>query len=295
MAFYRGLIAGGLAIVSILCASTAKAVDFTNHIGMEFITIRAGTFFMGSCKLSSAQVEENRRRSFLGQAPVSAPCPSGAALDPDALDRETPQTRVTIAQPFQLQKTEVTLGQFKRFLALRGDLVTADFMGANRFIDTAPVVHVSWQDAQAFIAWLNQTKGPNDRGRYRLPTEAEWEYAARAGTTTRYSFGNQISRSNAQYDSQSIAVVGSHPPNAWGLVDMHGNAWEWVEDCWYDSYAGHPGTGGVRTGGNCSNRVLRGGSWYYGPYLLRSAGRHSDTPVSRGNDLGFRVARTLAP
>ncbi|TAD89614.1 MAG: formylglycine-generating enzyme family protein [Alphaproteobacteria bacterium] len=294
MVSFQRLIAGcGVAVV-LLAAPSARAQEFTNHLGI--VTIPAGTFFMGSCNLNSAQVEENRRRAFLGQALLAPACPSGAALDADAGDAETPETRVTIAQAFQLAKTEVTLGQFKRFLVVRGDLVTNDFMQRNSRGDQAPVVNVSWQDAQAFIAWLNQTKGPNDRGRYRLPSEAEWEYAARAGTTTRYSWGNQVSPSNARYHpSDGPAPVASYQANAWGLFDMHGNVWEWVEDCWHGSYAGHPGTGGVRPSGNCRLRVVRGGSWFNFPVILRSASRFDFPPGVRGDVIGFRVARTPAP
>ena len=137
---------------------------------------------------------------------------------------------------------------------------------------------VGWNDAQEFIGGLNARGGGN---RYRLPSEAEWEYAARAGTTTGYWWGNAIGDNRAncdgcgsQWDNESTAPVGSFAANAWGLHDVHGNVWEWVEDCWHGNYEGAPGDGSAWTsGGRCGRRVLRGGSWYYFPRILRAASR----------------------
>ena len=130
--------------------------------------------------------------------------------------------------------------------------------------------------------------------------EAEWEYAARAGTTTRYAFGDAITPKDANYGRNvgKTTEVGSYPPNAWGLYDMHGNVLEWVEDAWHDSYKGE----GVPTDGAAwtdegkkpsDNRVIRGGSWIHFPWILRSAPRKGIVPLSRYNFLGFRIARTL--
>jgi len=141
--------------------------------------------------------------------------------------------------------------------------------------------------------------------RYRLLSEAEWEYAARAGTTTRYAFGDSISTSQAQFSEDQwgsagkTVEVGSFQPNAWGLHDMHGNVWEWVEDCWNASYADKPDSlkanGGAWTTGDCSRRVLRGGSWDSVPGRLRSANRDRSSRDSRIGIIGFRLARTLTP
>ncbi len=152
-------------------------------------------------------------------------------------------------------------------------------------------------DAQSFIDWLNEKTG----GNYRLPTEAEWEYAARAGSKTRYSWGNDLGSNRANCDNDdcgdswdTTAPVGSFPANAWGLHDMHGNVWEWVQDCWNDSYKGAPKDGSALTSGDCSLRVIRGGSRYSVPENLRSAyrdraGRTSRAP--RDDGMGFRLAQ----
>jgi formylglycine-generating enzyme required for sulfatase activity len=160
---------------------------------------------------------------------------------------------------------------------------------------TLPVDRVSWDDVQQFIAKLNQKTGQM----YRLPSEAEWEYAARAGTTTEWSHGNDESKlgNYAWYSGNSdgrAQTVGQKLPNAFGLYDMHGNVLEWTQDCWHETYAGAPTDGSAWTT-NCSGnaRVLRGGSWEYGPAGLRSASRSRNDPVIPINIIGFRLARTL--
>jgi formylglycine-generating enzyme required for sulfatase activity len=159
---------------------------------------------------------------------------------------------------------------------------------------------VSWAEAKQYVDWIVKLTGKP----YRLLTEAEWEYAARAGTTTVYFWGDEIGDGNAncnpcgsQWDGKRTAPVGSFAANAFGLHDMHGNVWEWVEDCWHDSYAGNPPADGSAwtAGGNCNIRVVRGGSWLNDPDFLRSAIRDRSTSVARGNALGFRVGRTLTP
>ena len=158
--------------------------------------------------------------------------------------------------------------------------------------------HVSWEDAQEFIKKLN-AKG---EGTYRLPSEAEWEYAARAGTTTAFAFGDSLSSEQANFNGdypyggaakgtylEKTTAVGSYRANGWGLYDMHGNVWEWVED-WYGDYPSGAVTDptGAATG---SNRVGRGGGWGATAGDLRSANRYFDTPSFRFNYLGFRVLR----
>jgi formylglycine-generating enzyme required for sulfatase activity len=156
-----------------------------------------------------------------------------------------------------------------------------------------PVINVSWEDAQAYVEWLsNETGQP-----YRLLSEAEWEYAYRAGTTTHYAWGDEITLENANYGRKvgknKTTEVGSYPPNRWGLYDMQGNVCEWVEDCWNDSYEGAPNDGSAWTSDDCSHRVVRGGSWSDPPGLLRSASRVEYSGDDASHDIGFRVARML--
>jgi formylglycine-generating enzyme required for sulfatase activity len=161
-----------------------------------------------------------------------------------------------------------------------------------------PIINVSWHDAVAYTQWLSSQTGES----YRLPSEAEWEYAARAGSTTKYSWGNDIGRNRAncdgcgsRWDDEKTAPVGSFRANRWGLYDVHGNVWEWVKDCYNDSYRGAPTDGSAWESGDCSRRVLRGGSWGSLPGFLRAASRNGLTAGSRYGSVGFRVARTVTP
>ena len=201
------------------------------------------------------------------------------------ISNEGPQHVVSV-KSFEIGKFEVTQAQW---IAVMGSN-PSDFKG-----ESLPVENVSWDDAQTFIQKLNAKTGR----RYRLPTEAEWEYATRAGSTTAYSFGNDDSQLG-QYvwftvNSQNKThPVGEKLPNSFGLSDMHGNVWEWTADCYTDSYNGAPSDGSARKSGDCSRRVLRGGSWLFNPWVFRSAVRFSFIPGFRYNYLvGFRVARTL--
>jgi len=154
-----------------------------------------------------------------------------------------------------------------------------------------PVITVSWEDAQAYVGWLAvQTGTP-----CRLLSEAEWEYACRAGTSTRYSWGDEIAPDNANYGHNlgRTSEVGSYRANPWGLFDMHGNVWEWVEDCWSDRYDGAPDDGSAWTSGDCRHRVLRGGTWRNVNWDLRSANRFARPAHEWVDDYGFRVARML--
>ena len=229
---------------------------------------------------------------------------------------EGPQREVTIPRPFAVGKYEVTRGAFARFTAATGhstsNSCTAYEGGEWKFgsgrnwrnpgfgqTDRGPVVCVSWHDAKAYVAWLSRRTGK----RYRLLSEAEWEYAARAGTRTRYHWGDSIGRNRAncdgcgsRWDDKRTAPVGSFGANPFGLHDMHGNVSEWVEDCWHSSYRSAPPDGRAWTaGGICGGRILRGGSWYDAPASLRSAVRVFRDWVGGRNVDGFRVARTLAP
>jgi formylglycine-generating enzyme required for sulfatase activity len=155
---------------------------------------------------------------------------------------------------------------------------------------------VTWQDAQQYVKWLSRMTGK----RYRLLSEAEWEYVARAGTTTHFSFGNDDAvlgdygwfSANAE---DGPHVVGSRSPNPWGVYDIHGNVAEWVEDCFHDTYQGAPSDQTPwLTGSNCSRRVIRGGSWRYAAKILRSASRDWLQIDKSQDDLGIRIARELA-
>jgi len=165
--------------------------------------------------------------------------------------------------------------------------------------DTRPVINVGWDDAQTYVAWLSKMTGQP----YRLLTEAEWEYAARAGTTTAYYWGGEIGKENAncndcgsEWDNrQKTSPVGSFKPNAFGLYDMAGNVWQWVQDCYHGDYIEAPTDGSAWTSGDCSSRVVRGGSWYTHPHGLRSASRSWNATANRIGYLGFRVGRTLSP
>ena len=208
------------------------------------------------------------------------------ASEPGRSDIEGPQHRVSIGK-FAMGQFEVTQGQWK---ALMGN-------NPSRFNDCGddcPVERVSWNDAQEFVKKLNAKTGKA----YRLPSEAEWEYAARAGTTTAYAFGATLSGSQANFWESAIVKtvrVGSYSANNFGLSDMHGNVCEWVQDCWHDNYQGAP-TDGRAWDTRCNDearRVLRGGSWFYGPEILRSARRDWDSPDAIRVSSGFRVARTF--
>ena len=166
-----------------------------------------------------------------------------------------------------------------------------------------PVISVSWNDiTRHYLPWLNARLGLAGANAYRLPTDAEWEYAARAGTTTRYAFGDTISRSDAQYHDGPIDAphgktveVGSFRPNAFGLHDMHGNVFEWVEDCFsfMNDAADLPADGSPRREERCSSRAFRGGGYSSGPMSVRSASRYSNSADSRMKGVGLRLARTL--
>ena len=231
----------------------------------ELVVIPAGQFMMGS-----PEREEGR------------------------YDNEGPQHRVTIGQRFAIGRYPVTFDEYDRFCEAKGQKKPEDpGWGRGR----RPAINVSWDDAQAYIAWLSQ----ETNRAYRLPSEAEWEYACRAGTTTRYSFGDAITPDNANYADSGLgrtSEVGGYPANPWGLHDMHGNIWEWVEDDWHENYRGAPADGSVwketKTGSGPRLCVLRGGSWGGDSWLCRSAFRVGGGSHYRGYDIGFRVARTLS-
>ena len=272
--------------------------------------------------------------------PASSYRMGSASYEQERDEDEGPVHEVTIAAPFALGVYEVTMAEFGRFVdetaysggssCLTRELVRgrsrlaggsweirADRSWRNPGFGQSgrsPVACMNWNDAQAYAGWLSRKTG----GEYRLPSESEWEYAARAGTTTvrywgegesgqcRHANGGDASveqrYSDWPFPAASCrdgyvytAPVGSLVPNGWGLHDMLGNVWEWTEDCWNGSYGGAPSDGSVWEYGECDKRVLRGGSWFDNPPILRAANRFRFTSGYRNSNFGFRVARTFAP
>ena len=235
----------------------------------EMVVVPAGSFKMGS--------PDNDERRDADEGPVRT---------------------VTIGQPFAVGKFEVTFAEWEACVAGGGcqSNKTPSDQGWGK--GRRPVINVSWDDTKEYVGWLSKTTGKS----YRLLTEAEWEYAARAGTTTRYAFGDTITTKQAQFSEgalgsakQTIEVGSLNTPNAFGLHDMHGNVWEWVEDCWIDNYKGASTDASARTTA-CTDdrsRVLRGGSWDNDPENLRSAVRSRDSTFDRSYYYGFRVSRSV--
>lgn len=257
-----------ITLCTVLFSGLLQASEFTNYLDMKIVEIPSGSFKMG--------------------------------LPPNTLDvgkNEFPQHEVNVLS-FPMSTTEVTLGQFKQFIidAKRMDIVTNDFINANSRSDSAPVVYVSWNDVKDFLKWMNANKPASDQGTYRLPNEAEWEYACRAGSYDHYCGGRLPSAV-----SWHVGISGSHQQevarkeaNAFGLYDMSGNAREWVEDCYHDSYKNAPADGSTWNESCSSNdRVLRGGSWNVDHHKTRATIRYNAPSVSRSKDTGFRVVREI--
>jgi formylglycine-generating enzyme required for sulfatase activity len=230
----------------------------------EMVVVPSGSFVMGSYA-----GEEGRR------------------------NEEGPQHQISITRPFALGKFEVTFAEWDACVVEGGCQHQPGDQGWGR--GKRPVINVSWNDITGeYLPWLNRKTGKA----YRLPTEAEWEYAARAGTTTRYAFGDTIGTTQAQYSPEGAfagktAAVGSFQANRFNLYDVHGNVWEWVQDCWNASYDFTPSNGSASQIGDCSRRLLRGGAWANGPVDLRSAARFPTVSVIRLPFVGFRVLRRL--
>lgn len=216
--------------------------------------------------------------------------PSGAFRMGDEDRRE-----VRIVYPFALGKFAVTFAEWDAARANGAQLAKLSDQGWGR--DRRPVINASWRDARAYLVWLNAALGLGGcPGAYRLPSEAEWEYACRAGRATAFSTGVNISTNQAQFAAFKTAPVGSFPANAFGLYDMHGNVWEWCQDVWHDDLAGAPRNGAAWDGAEVfCERVLRGGAWHGVPEGLRCAARNGDVEAARRPWFGFRIARTAMP
>ena len=252
------------------------AVEFRDTLkdgsqGPEMVVIPAGEFLMGSPE------SESERR-----------------------DSEGPQHKVVIAKPFAMGRYAVTFEEYDRFCKAAGRQQPDD-QGWGR--GRRPVINVSWEEAVAYCAWLSQETGAT----YRLPTEAEWEYAARAGTMTAFWWGDDIDTTRANYDGnstyrngpkgvcrQQTVPVDTFQPNPFGLYQVYGNVWEWVQDTWHEDYDGASVDGSAwveKGGGPC---VVRGGSWSNGPNRLRGAARGGNHPPNGHLNRGFRLARTFS-
>jgi|CXWL01.1.fsa_nt_gi formylglycine-generating enzyme required for sulfatase activity len=241
-----------------------------------------------------------------GEGPLMVIIPAGRFLmgspsdEPDRSENEGPQHEVRIAKPFALGVTAVTFDDFDLFCQVTNREQPADEGWGRK---NRPVIYVSWHDTQDYCIWLSEQTSRS----YRLPSEAEWEYACRAGTSTPFHTGTRISTEQANFngdytyngsakgmDREKTLAVGTFPPNAFGLYDMHGNVWEWCQDKWHDNYQGAPSDGSSWENEGSNELVLRGGSWSGYPHGARASARHSDffsffLPVNRNNGIGFRV------
>lgn len=206
---------------------------------------------------------------------------------------ERPVHRVTISKPFAVGKYEVTWDEWQACVTEAGcnnDPVLKAGGDKGWGQGRRPVIKVSWYDAQKYVGWLNSKVAGEP---YRLLSEAEWEYAARASTKTQFHWGDTFDPSKAN-DSNKTVPVGQYAPNGFGLYDMHGNVLEWVQDCYRENYNGAPADGRPIAEAEACPRVIRSGAWSYGPRVLRAADRYGTPPVDRMSILGFRIAKTLA-
>jgi len=194
-------------------------------------------------------------------------------------------------RPFSMSKYEVTFAEWDACVVAgrcNAEIFDQDWGRGRR-----PAINVNWDDAQAYVQWLSETT----HRRYRLPSEAQWEYAARAGAQTAFPWGDRMLKGRAVCYSECgeeadmSALVGSVAPNAFGLHDLHGNVWEWVEDCWNNTYDAAPVDGSAWHAGDCERHVVRGGGWLSYASELRSSVRMAQPPSIRFNTLGFRVVR----
>ena len=233
----------------------------------EMVAIAAGAFVMGSPETESGRDAE-----------------------------EGPQHLVTITRPFAIGRFEVTFAEWDLCVASGGCRNRPDDKGWGR--GRRPAIDVNWNDAKEFLRWLSARTGRT----YRLPSEAEWEYAARAGSRATRPWGVALDAARANcgdcgtvWSARQTAPVGSFPANAFGLHDVIGNVLEWVEDCGGGSYEAAPRDGSPWRVADCTTRRVRGGSWYFHARVARNAARNASRADFRSYDLGFRVVRDLGP
>jgi formylglycine-generating enzyme required for sulfatase activity len=242
------------------------------------------------------------------QCPEMVVVPAGSftmgspSSEPERTNAEGPQHKVTIAKPFAVGRFSVTFDEWDACVA-EGSCNNYKPSDAGWGRGRRPVINVSWDDAKSYVTWLSRKTGKS----YRLLSESEREYVTRAGTTTPFWWGSSISTNQANYDGnytygsgakgeyrRRTLPVDSFERNPWGLYQVHGNVWEWTEDCYHDNYDGAPSDGSAWTSGECKYRVLRGGSWLNYPRNLRAADRYWFTSAYRYGNYGFRLERTLS-
>ena len=286
-------------ISSLLCLGAHTCVEMTGAAAETMQPLSAApTVLTMEQEKGVAQTTGSEFRECAVACPLMVVVPAGKftmGSSEGEMDRtagEGPQHEVAIGKPFAVSKYEVTFDQWDACVAAAACPQAKDAWGRG----SMPAINLSWGDAKLYAAWLSRLTGKE----YRLLTEAEWEYAARAGSNTRYSWGDEPGIGNANCNgcggawTLQTAPVGSFRPNAFGLYDMEGNVWEWVEDIWHDSYEGAPADGSAwLQGGDANYRVIRGGSWHNEPELVRAAIRFDRHREVEFDTLGFRVARTL--
>ena len=299
----RQLQAAFIVFLLITSSSGIAYAAFTNRVRLQML---ADLYVRRTVLTSEAEHALKKADQFreCSQCPTMVVLPAGRFVmgspntESTADSDEFPQHPVSIAEPLAVSKFEVTFDNWDTCYELGGCRIRPDDYGWGR--GDRPVIGVDWYDAQQYVAWLSKQTGKA----YRLLSEAEWEYAARAGTTTAYSWGNEVKpdgktmancfNCGSQWDDQETAPVGSFAANGFGLNDTLGNVWEWVEDCYHESYDQAPGDGTAWAEADCKERVSRGGSWGDLPQvLLRTAFRLRTPAVTRYGGLGFRIGRSL--
>ena len=241
-----------------------------------------------SRKIEKLPSESPRMDSIEFVAPVMVAIPAGKFVmgSEAGAEDEKPMREVSI-EAFSMSKHEITMEQY-RVYAIDNNLLVPQFK-ADEY--NRPVTNISWHDAKGYTQWLSVRTGKN----YRLPSEAQWEYAARAGTVTPFYSGEELlnvancAGCESELGGVSTTPVGSFSPNEYGLYDMHGNVWEWVEDCWTDNYFGRGDNAAAVFIQGCKRHVMRGGSWYNEADFARSSYRGNEVPSFRDRTVGFRV------
>ena len=290
-----------------LCAISAP-FSFSWAVLMVLALLLSGCSDRNSASASRASVGSEFRDC--AACPLMRVVPAGEFVigSPESeawrLPHEGPQRPIVFSQPFAVGVYEVTFAEWDACVDDGGCNIFAVDEGWGR--DDRPVVNINLDEMNAYLHWLSLTTGNT----YRLPTEAEWEYVARAGTTSTYPWGDTASHEHANYGAETCctgvaggrdqwsdqtAPVGSFPPNAFGLYDLNGNVYERVRDCWTPTYVDAPADGSARVDGDCRALGLRGGSWISSPELIRSAERDAYNGYYRSNVMGFRVVRDWTP
>ena len=281
----------GNAVAGLWAKCFAETDGDENKAKARYLSARAGQLGAENAAIQFEAARVARMRSLKAKAePEMVTLPKGQFVMGSGNGDEKPLHTVQIDYEFMVGKYPVTFDQWDACVKDGGTTHNPDDNGWGR--GSRPVINVSWDDIRLYLIWLSKITGNT----YRLLSEAEWEYAARAGSQSNYSFGDDEKELGRYgwFDENSggkTHPVGEKLPNAFGLHDMHGNVWERTEDCWNENYTNAPTDGSVWTTGNCSLRVVRGGSWFRHPQFLRSAFRLESTTAARVSGSGFRVVR----